>query len=44
VRLGDLLRGAGRENAAAVAYRRVLRFHPGHQAALLGLEQLAPVG
>ena len=43
VRLGDLLFAEGFEDAAAVAYRRVLRFDPGHVAALEGLERLAPV-
>ena len=42
VRLGDLLLVAGYEEHAGVAYRRALRFDPGHAAALEGLERLAP--
>src|SRR5690606_17315228 len=43
VRLGDLLFAGGYEEEAGVAYRRVLRFDPGHAAALEGLERLAPL-
>jgi len=42
VRLGDLLWRNGRQVDAGVAYRRVLHFDPGHQAALEGLERLEP--
>jgi cellulose synthase operon protein C len=42
VRLGDLLFAGGYEEQAGVAYRRVLHFDPGHEAALEGLERLMP--
>jgi len=41
-RLGDILWESGRQTEAGVAYRRVLRFDPGHEAALEGLERLTP--
>jgi tetratricopeptide (TPR) repeat protein len=41
-RLGDILWESGREEEAGIAYRRVLRFDPGHADALTGLERLEP--
>jgi tetratricopeptide (TPR) repeat protein len=41
-RLGDILWESGRQKEAGVAYRRVLRFDPGHERALTGLERLEP--
>lgn len=43
VRLGDMLWIAGRQDEAAVAYRRVLNFDPAHEEAREGLERLTPV-
>jgi tetratricopeptide (TPR) repeat protein len=43
VRLGDTLWLAGRQDEAAVAYRRVLNFDPAHAEARVGLERLTPV-
>jgi predicted TPR repeat methyltransferase len=42
-KLGDLLGEAGRAEQAAVAYRRVLHFDPGHAQAKQALQKLQPV-
>ena len=42
VRLGNLLTALGRISEAAIAFRRVLHFDPGHHGALQGLESLTP--
>lgn len=42
VKLGELLVGAGKKDQAALAYKRVLHFDPGHNAAINGLEIIQP--
>jgi predicted TPR repeat methyltransferase len=42
VKLGELLGEAGRPDQAALAYKRVLHFDPGHQAAVDALQRVQP--
>jgi tetratricopeptide (TPR) repeat protein len=42
IRLGEVLEQARRPQEAVKAYQRVLRFDPGHSAAMRGLERVAP--